>query len=174
MKYWTIDKTTREVVGGGDTDKWNMPRNVLLVEPFPEKAGFAVVAMEDLSGTQYIADYRGKIIYSTANPSETKTVTALGEIKSGWTLNKPKTEFDVWKDGEWVTDKQAQYEDEYQRVNSTRENLYVQIVDRLNNEAEMIRRVEKDEAKAAECEAQADAAYLKIREDNPWPAAPCS
>lgn len=46
------------------------------------------------------------------------------------------------------------------------------MVDRLNNEAKMIRRVEGDEAKAAEYEAQADAAYLKIRADNPWPIPP--
>ncbi|EKO4003694.1 hypothetical protein DXJ57_02660 [Vibrio fluvialis] len=69
-------------------------------------------------------------------------------------------------------DLQTAYEAEVQQVTNTRESLYVQIVDRLNNEAKMIRRVEGDEVKAAEYEAQADAAYLKIREDHPWPEAP--
>ncbi|MBY8122899.1 hypothetical protein KW497_02730 [Vibrio fluvialis] len=74
--------------------------------------------------------------------------------------------------GDWEVDTQAKYEAEVKQVTNTRESLYVQIVDRLNNEAKMIRRVEGDETKAAEYEAQADAAYLKIRADNPWPVAP--
>ncbi|MCE7611384.1 phage tail protein, partial [Vibrio fluvialis] len=73
---------------------------------------------------------------------------------------------------DWQTDFQAKYEAEVQQVANTRESLYAQIVDRLNNEAKMIRRVEGDEAKAAEYEAQADAAYLKIRADHPWPEPP--
>ncbi|MBY8116890.1 hypothetical protein KW542_07155 [Vibrio fluvialis] len=174
MKYWTVDKETREVVGSGDTDKWNMPRHVLLVEPLPEKEGYAVIAKADLSGTEYVADHRGKTIYNKTNPLESKTVKDLGEIEEGWTLNKPLSQYVTWNEelNDWEVDTQAQYEAEVQQVSHTRESLYVQMVDRLNNEAKMIRRVEGDEAKAAEYEAQADAAYLKIRADNPWPVAP--
>ncbi|MCG6350637.1 phage tail protein [Vibrio fluvialis] len=95
-------------------------------------------------------------------------------VTDDFTLKAPNTQFDVWNEalGNWQTDLQAQYEAEVQRVANVRENLYTQIVDRLNNEAKMIRRVEGDEAKAAECEAQADAAYLKIRAENPWPSKP--
>lgn len=174
MKYWTIDKETREVVGNGDTDKWNMPRNVLLVEPLSAKEGFAVVATADLKGTEYVADHRGETIYNKVRPLESKQVKDLGEIEAGWTLTKPPHQYVTWSEelSDWEVDNQAQYEAEVQQVTNTRESLYVQIVDRLNNEAKMIRRVEGDEAKAAEYEAQADAAYLKIREDHPWPEAP--
>ncbi|EPP24985.1 hypothetical protein [Vibrio fluvialis] len=174
MKYWTIDKDTKEVVDYGDTDKWNMPRGVLLVEPLPAKKGFAVVATADLKGTKYVSDHRGKVIYDKAKPTESKQVKDLGEIEDGWTLTKPPHQYVTWSDelGDWQTDTQAKYEAEVQQVTNTRESLYVQIVDRLNNEAKMIRRVEGDEVKAAEYEAQADAAYLKIREDHPWPEAP--
>ncbi|EPP23496.1 hypothetical protein L910_4057 [Vibrio fluvialis PG41] len=174
MKYWTVDKETREVVGSGDTDKWNMPRNVLLIEPLPTKEGFAVIANADLSCTEYMVDFRGKTIYSKSGPLQSKQVERLGEIEDSWTLKKPDTSFDAWNEAldNWQTDLQAQYEAEVQRVTNIRESLYTQIVDRLNNEAKMIRRVEGKEAKAAEYEAQADAAYLKIRADNPWPIAP--
>ncbi|MCO7020280.1 hypothetical protein [Vibrio paracholerae] len=174
MKYWTIDKETREVIGSGDTDKWNMPRNVLLVEPLPPKEGFAVVATADLKGTEYVPDHRGKTIYNKANPLESKQVTDLGDIEEGWTLTKPSHQFVTWNEelDDWQVDTQAKYEAEVQQVANTRESLYVQMVDRLNNEAKMIRRVEGDEAKAAAYEAQADAAYLKIRADNPWPTKP--
>ncbi|WP_158125262.1 hypothetical protein [Vibrio fluvialis] len=174
MKYWTINKETREVIGSGDTDKWNMPRNVLLIEPLPPKEGFAVVATADLKGTEYVADHRGKTIYNTAKPLESKQVKDLGDIEEGWTLTQPPHQYVTWSEelDDWQIDTQAKYEAEYQQVNNTRESLYVQMVDRLNNEAKMIRRVEGNEAKAAEYEAQADAAYLKIRADNPWPELP--
>ncbi|CAH8193367.1 conserved hypothetical protein [Vibrio aestuarianus] len=174
MKYWTIDKDTREVIGSGDTDKWNMPRNVLLVEPLPTKEGFAVIAKSDLSGTEYVADQRGKTIYNKANPLESKQVKDLGDIEEGWTLIQPLHQYVTWNEelDDWQTDPQAKYEAEVQQVTNVRESLYVQMVDRLNNEAKMIRRVEGNEAKAAEYEAQADAAYLKIRADHPWPTPP--
>jgi hypothetical protein len=88
-----------------------------------------------------------------------------------YTLAKPPHQYVTWSEelGDWQIDIQAKYEAEVQQVANTRESLYVQMVDRLNNEAKMIRRVEGDEAKATEYEAQADAAYLKIRADNPWP-----
>lgn len=174
MKHWTIDAITREVLASGDADKWNIPRNVLLVEPLPPKEGFAVVAKTDLSGTEYIVDHRGKTIYNKANPLESKQVEKLGEIEDGWTLTKPPHQFVILNEelNDWQVDTQAKYEAELQQVTNTRESLYAQIVDRLNNEAKMIRRVEGDEAKAAEYEAQADAAYLKIRADHPWPEPP--
>ncbi|PNH91343.1 hypothetical protein [Vibrio diazotrophicus] len=174
MKYWTIDKDIREVIGSGDTDKWNMPRNVLLVEPLPAKAGFAVVAKTDLSGTEYVADHRGKTVYNKAKPLDSKQVKELGEIEDGWTLTQPPHQYVTWnqKLDDWQTDSQAKYEAELQQVTDIRASLYVQIVDRLNNEAKMIRRVEGNEAKAAEYEAQANAAYLQIRADNPWPEVP--
>lgn len=101
MKYWTVDNKTREVMGSGDTDKWNMPRNVLLVEPLPTKEGFAVVAKADLSGTEYAADYRGKIIYNTARPTESKQVKELGEIEEGWTLEE-YLPHSIWQGNNWV------------------------------------------------------------------------
>ncbi len=174
MKYWTIDKETKEVIGSGDTDKWNMPRNVLLVEPLPPKEGFVVVAVDDLKGTEYVEEHRGKTVYNKQDSMQSKVVTQLGDIEDGWTLKKPATQFDNWDSqlDDWVTDLQAKYEHDYQQVNSIRGSLYSQIVDRLNSEAEMIRRTEGNEAKASDYEAQANAAYIKIREDNPWPEAP--
>ncbi|EKO3451804.1 phage tail protein [Vibrio fluvialis] len=95
-------------------------------------------------------------------------------VTDDFTLKAPNTQFDVWDEElyDWQTDFQAQYEAEVQLVTNIRESLYTQIVDRLNNEANMIRRVEGNEEKAAEYEAQADAAYIKIRTDNPWPTKP--
>lgn len=101
MKYWTVDVKTREVIGSGDADKWNVPRNVLLVEPRPPKEGFAVVAKADLSGAEYVVDHRGKTIYNTVKPSESKQVKELGEIEEGWVL-KEYLPHSIWQDHNWV------------------------------------------------------------------------
>ncbi|EOG9063573.1 hypothetical protein ACLK5F_004395 [Vibrio fluvialis] len=81
-------------------------------------------------------------------------------------------QFETLVDGVVVTDTQAQYEYEVFQVSSTRASLYREMVDPLRAEASSIRRIEGDDAKAEEYEAQADAAYLKIRADNPWPEFP--
>lgn len=113
----------------------------------------------------------------TAFSKETKEPKQFDDktlVPHEYTLIQPPQQYVTWIEelGYWEVDTQAKYEAEVQQVNHTRESLYVQMVDRLNNEAKMIRRVEGDEAKAAEYEAQADAAYLKIRADNPWPIPP--
>ncbi|ENM5729251.1 hypothetical protein AB7D55_000971 [Vibrio mimicus] len=113
----------------------------------------------------------------TAYNKETKKPKQFDDktlVTDEYTLTQLPHQYVTWSEelGNWEVDTQAKYEAEYQRVNATRESLYVQIVDRLNNEAKMIRRVEGNEAKAAEYEAQADAAYLKIRADHPWPEPP--
>lgn len=95
-------------------------------------------------------------------------------VTDEYTLKAPATEFDDWDASlnDWVTDVQAKYEYDVASVEAARHRLYIEIVDRLNNEAEMIRRVFGDETKASECETQANAAYVKIRNDNPWPEPP--
>ncbi len=110
MKYWTIDSVTREIIGSAEHDKWNMPRNVLLVEPLPKKEGFAVIAKADLSGTEYIADHRDKTIYNKEKPTESKQVEKLGDVEKGWTLKKPPTSYHTFNtelDG-WELTAQAQ------------------------------------------------------------------
>ncbi|WP_417585284.1 hypothetical protein [Nitrincola sp.] len=113
----------------------------------------------------------------TAYSKETKEPKQFDDktlVTDDYTLTQPPHQYVTWSEelGDWQVDTQAKYEAEVQQVTNTRESLYVQIVDRLNNEAKMIRRIEGDEAKAAEYEAQADAAYLQIRADNPWPEVP--
>lgn len=181
--YYTYNKETLVVNQKGISTTLRQaqpeyPRDALLIKPLLEKEGFVVRVCDFENGrptsSEYVRDLRGKVIYNKANPLGSKQVKDLGEVEEGWTLNKPSSQYVTWNEelDDWETDTQAQYEAEVQQITNTRESLYVQIVDRLNNEAKMIRRVEGDEAKAAEYEAQADAAYLKIRADNPWPDAP--
>ncbi|MBF4246595.1 hypothetical protein EA004_16395 [Vibrio anguillarum] len=181
--YYTYNKETLVVNQEGVSTTKNSkipeyPRDGLLVKPLEPKEGFLIRACDFENGrptaTEYVADHRGKTIYNKANPLESKQVKDLGDIEEGWTLIEPPHQYVIWSDelGDWQIDTQAKYEAEVQRVAAIRESLYVQMVDRLNNEAKMIRRAEGNEAKAAEYEEQADAAYLNIRADNPWPELP--
>ncbi len=111
MKYWTIDKETREVVGSGDASKWNVPRHVLLVEPIPAKVGFAVVAKPDMQSTKYVVDHRGKTMYSIDEPNKSQIVGNLGELDEGWTLKKRPSPYHSFNDaiGDWeLTSSSAQ------------------------------------------------------------------
>ncbi|EJL6850218.1 phage tail protein [Vibrio cholerae] len=101
----------------------------------------------------------------------TKEIDEQELIPEGWTDKERKTAFDRWIDGEWVTDAQSQYQWQVNQVSETRYRLYLE-VDRLRNEAVSIAETENDLDKAREYKLQADALYLKIRAENPWPVNP--
>ena len=177
MQFYFYNQNTLEVSGSQEfQSKYNAPRNTFTFEPLPVKKGYAVVVVLDESGsvidTQYLEDHREKTIYNKTNCNESKTVTELGEIEDGWTLVAPQTRFDEWIDGQWIVNLQNQYEANLVLVANTREQLYQEQVDRLRNEATSIRRIDGDEAKAKLYDQQADAAYIKIRDDHPWPTPP--
>ena len=180
-QFYTYDKETLIVNQVGiSTTRFSLipeyPSDALLVKPLPEKQGFVVRVSEFESGrpisTEYVEDHRGKTIYNKADCNESKQVTELGEIEGDWTLVAPKTRYDEWIDGQWIVNLQNQYEANLVLVANTREQLYQEQVDRLRNEATSIRRIDGDEAKAEQYDQQADAAYIKIRDDHPWPTPP--
>ncbi|OXX22072.1 hypothetical protein [Vibrio sp. V08_P9A1T1] len=92
-------------------------------------------------------------------------------VTDDYTLDVPKTRFDEWIDNAWVTNLQNQYQAQVQQVTNRRAYLYLD-VDRLRSEATSVLEIEGDEAKAEEYRLQANALYLKIRSDNPWPTPP--
>ncbi|EGR4148487.1 hypothetical protein ACSL9B_001630 [Vibrio cholerae] len=174
-QYWPIDCQTKEIqqavlaeYRGG---MYHIPKGALTVEPLPPKKGFAVVALDDLSGTEYIEDHRGTVIYDTADCTVSETVNELGPIKEGFTDKKPKTRWDKWIGGDWVTDLSAQYIDEFDAIDNIRRSLYVQVVDPLIAEA-VVKRLKDNEAEALELEKQGLAAREKIQLDHPWPVNP--
>ena len=118
------------------------------------------------------ADHRNEVVYKKSDCTQSKIVTELGDIEEGWTLDKPQTLYDEWIDGQWIVNLQNQYEANLVLVANTREQLYLEQVDRLRNEATSIRRIDGDEAKAEQYDQQADAAYIKIRDAHPWPTPP--
>lgn len=92
-------------------------------------------------------------------------------VTDDYTLDVPKSRFDEWIDNAWVTNLQNQYQAQVQQVTDKRAYLYLD-VDRLANEGKRILEIEGDEAKAEEYRLQANALYLKIRDENPWPVNP--
>ncbi|WP_418114384.1 hypothetical protein RJD40_18875 [Vibrio scophthalmi] len=178
IQYWSVNETTREVFlepieaefRGG---KYRFPRNALLAEPLPPKQGFAVIALADLSGTEYIEDHRDIRIYNTANCNESKQVTKLGLIDEGWTSKIPATQWDEWINDDWVTNLSDKHIADYDQVDTKRRALYREVSDPLYMESY---RKEKNGLldEAADYKAQADAAVEKIQAENPWPVPPAS
>ncbi|MEZ8791423.1 hypothetical protein AB6D86_06015 [Vibrio splendidus] len=168
MDYWTIDKETREIIGAGNACKWNVPRNVIFIEPLPKKEGFAVVATEDLQSTEYIEDHRGITIYDKSDCTKSEMASELGPIKDGFTSDKPLTIFDEQIDGNWVTNQSNKYIAEYDQVDSARRAAYRNVSDPLYMEAlrKEARGLTDD---AADFRNQADAAVELIKAEFPWP-----
>lgn len=179
--YWPVTLPTQEV---GDQVKalyrggiYHIPRTALQAKPIEGKAGFTVIATFDEKGlavgSEYVEDYRGTTIYDELDCTRSLTVSELGPIKEGFTLDKPLTQFDEWIDDAWVTNKSNQHIAEYNQVDSVRRSQYVQVCDPLFAEAN-IKRLQGFEDDARAIEAQALAARDKIQIENPWPTSPAN
>ncbi|MFA0690630.1 hypothetical protein [Vibrio splendidus] len=174
--YWPIDSQTKEVLAAVKANFkggcWHIDSTALQDEPLSPKKGFAVIAAFDEQGkpigSEYIEDHRDTIIYDHDDCIKSKVITELGEIKDGWTEQKPATRFDEWISGAWVTNESNQHIAEFNQVDEVRRGLYHQICDPLIAEAQM-KRLQGFEIEAIEIEAQAVAARGKIQEENPWP-----
>ncbi|NAW86325.1 hypothetical protein [Photobacterium halotolerans] len=97
----------------------------------------------------------------------------VSEVTDDYTTEKPASCWDIWTESGWQTDEQAKFESEVRAINELRRQQYGQIVDPLMNEARM-QRMLGDDASADKNEQQAQAWYLKIKQDNPWPPAPAA
>ncbi|WP_306695454.1 phage tail protein, partial [Vibrio sp. A14(2019)] len=116
--------------------------------------------------------YTGKVTaYLKVDCTKKKEFDDKTLVTDDYTLDDPKTRFDEWIDDSWVTNLQNQYQAQVQQVTDKRAYLYLD-VDRLANEGKRILDIEGDEEKAEEYRLQANALYLKIRSENPWPTPP--
>ncbi|MWP61035.1 tail fiber assembly protein [Gilliamella sp. Pas-s25] len=84
-----------------------IPPHVCLDAPNDVGEEYAIVRKGDK--WTYLADHRGKSIYSTKTGEEL-TMTIIGDIPDGFTLLKPTSEFDSWNGKKWVLDKEKQHQ----------------------------------------------------------------
>ncbi|EGQ9324696.1 phage tail protein [Vibrio cholerae] len=117
------------------------------------------------------APYVKVTAYLKSDCTKQKEFDDVTLVTGDYTLKEPATRFDEWSDEEWVTNLQSQHQWQVNQVSETRYRLYLE-VDRLRNEAVSIAETENDLDKAREYKLQADALYLKIRAENPWPVNP--
>ncbi|ROR58833.1 tail fiber assembly protein [Providencia sp. PROV179] len=73
----------------------------------PTKENVAILRSEDEKSWIHVADYRGKIAYSTETRQPIE-IDFIGDLPLTLTLLEPKTEFDKWNGKKWVTDTEAQ------------------------------------------------------------------
>ncbi|MEZ8483106.1 hypothetical protein [Vibrio splendidus] len=174
--YYPINKQTKEVLEPVEAvyrgGVFHIPNDALQSKPLEPKDGFAVIAVLDEFGkaiySDYIEDHRGLVIYDQQDCSKSETVTELGEIKEGFTLDKPTTAFDEWNGTAWVTNQSNKYIAEYNQVDNARRAAYQNVSDPLYMEAlrKEARGLTDD---AADFRNQADAAVELIKAEFPWP-----
>lgn len=77
-----------------------------------------------------VEDLRGKTAYKKSDLT-TETVRTLGPLDDAYTLQAPSTAYDKWNGSEWVTDADAQHEDDVavavQKKNSLRSEADAEI-----------------------------------------------
>ncbi|HDM8441777.1 TPA: tail fiber assembly protein [Yersinia enterocolitica] len=72
----------------------------------PTRADKAVRRNADGTAWEIVADFRGKVAYSTETGYQ-EEVTTIGELPDTLTLLAPQTIYDKWNGTKWVTDKAA-------------------------------------------------------------------
>lgn len=88
----------------------------------PKHENLAIVRSSDGKKWEYVDDFRGKTVFNTDNQFES-IVDYIGEIKDGFTLLEPKTPFDRWDGGKWVTDEKAIKEAQIAEANAKKSYL---------------------------------------------------
>ncbi|BET96437.1 tail fiber assembly protein [Xenorhabdus taiwanensis] len=102
-----------------------IPAHSCIDAPDDRKQGYAICRTSDLSAWEYVADHRGKTVYSIETGAA-QVITALGDYPPNTTPDAPTTPFDKWNGKRWVTDNQAQYQHEQQQAESQKRYLMSQ------------------------------------------------
>ncbi|MEI6896256.1 MAG: DUF4376 domain-containing protein [Psychromonas sp.] len=124
--YYPVDATTGEVSQSKMTAQKrggiaHIPAHALLVAPLAPKSCVVVIANDDLSGTKYIANFRGKTIFDTTNATQSKVVEELGEIEENWTLKQPLPH-SIWQSEQWVQQLDLLQDAKHQQINAWRDS----------------------------------------------------
>ncbi|MDX7999964.1 tail fiber assembly protein [Xenorhabdus sp. Reich] len=99
-----------------------IPAHSCVDVPGESKEGYAICRSQDLLGWEYVADHRGKTIYSIET-GEARVITVPGDYPPDTTTNAPVTLFDKWDGKQWVTDNLALKTDYIRRAEQQKLSL---------------------------------------------------
>lgn len=109
--------------------------------------------------------------YLKNDGTRTKEFDDKSLVTEDYTLKKPSTQWDEWKNGNWVTNLSNQYIYEYAKVDATRSALYAKLTDPLEIElARKQRQGETDEVQLLS--ERINQLESKVKAENPYPAPP--
>lgn len=111
ITVFNYDGTTREYVSS--TVEYlavgvGIPASSCIDAPEKEQDGLAICRTADCTGWEYVADHRGKTVYSTET-GDAVAITVPGDYPENTTTLAPATPYDTWNGSEWITDTEAQY-----------------------------------------------------------------
>lgn len=110
ITVYHIDPQSREYIGS--TREYLMegigiPAHSFLDAPPQAQPQQAILRRSDASGWDSVADYRGQTAYDKQT-RQAGIITQPGDLPETLTLLPPATAYDVWQNGSWVTDANAQ------------------------------------------------------------------
>ncbi|WP_259231102.1 tail fiber assembly protein [Rahnella sp. BIGb0603] len=128
IKVYDFSAITGELIGKSDAmippDTGLPARCTDIVPPQTEKGFVAVFTGE---AWDVVADFRGKVVYSTQTGQQT-TITELGALPENTTDIAPATRFDRWDGAAWVKDDAAERIQQVQEAEVQKKTLMQQAV----------------------------------------------
>lgn len=127
MKIYHYHPMTKEYLDRGLAEKdplvdgnWLIPAHATTIEPnAKERKGYVQIFKD--SEWVYTKDLRGQKVYSTETKEE-KTIDYLGDITSGFTIDKP-SDFDEWNGEKWVKNETKEKERLIAEAESKKQSL---------------------------------------------------
>ncbi|MEQ9723704.1 tail fiber assembly protein [Yersinia alsatica] len=80
-----------------------VPAHSCIDAPAESKQGFAICRTADFTSWEYVADHRGKTVYSKET-GQPVIINFLGDYPLDTTTEAPATPYDIWDGQKWVTD----------------------------------------------------------------------
>ncbi|HHA2300755.1 TPA: tail fiber assembly protein [Enterobacter asburiae] len=111
ITVFNYDGETREYISSSVeylAEGVGIPALSCIDAPGEIKEGFTICRTFGLNGWEYIADHRGKTVYSTKS-GEKVTISLPGDYPKDTTTQAPGTPYDKWNGSEWITDAKAKH-----------------------------------------------------------------
>ena len=113
-----------------DNTRYLIPANATTKQPLDKKDGYSIVFNKENKNWEYIEDNRGKTSYNIETKGAS-TVDYLGEIKDGYTLEKPLEMESYCKfiDTKWVIDEEEKSTYQINKYKKDAENAIQNLID---------------------------------------------
>nr|WP_079907692.1 DUF4376 domain-containing protein [Salmonella enterica] len=122
ITVYHYDSRTREYLSSSSeylSEGVGIPAHSCTDAPGEHREGFAICRTEDLTTWEYVVDYRGETVYSTAT-GHPVYITDPGPLPENTTTQPPGSPVDRFENGQWIPDRAAALNQKHDDINAWR------------------------------------------------------